>query len=855
MDEATKRRTLGALSPGESGCVYSVNAADPKMRRRIVDMGITPGTRISIVKAAPMGDPIEITLRGYSLSLRREDALQITLMDEGEVQTLKQKQQEALEAHALRSRSQLGHASDTDQASHQRAARLTVSFTSGSCAGCGGSCRQAPACPNQAAVPPEDDGQPVKLALVGNPNCGKTTLFNAMTGGREYVGNWPGVTVEKKEGRVKQPNLGQVGQDAIFTHGHDITLVDLPGIYSLSPHSMEELVARRFIVEEKPDAIINIVDGTNLERNLYLTVQLMELERPMIIALNMMDEVEKQGDTIDVERLSLELGVPVIPISARTGLGIDQLLAQAQRLIHAIHTQLHEGFNIEPDDLYDDLTHMAHHRIGQLVEPYAQKAGLPLHWAQIKILEGDSLLRESLRLPAEVSKQVDAVVAEYAAASPLGDNETMVADSRYRYVERVCAAALKRARQPEEPSPASRIDAILTHKLWAMPIFLGIMLLIFTLTFSTVGAWLSDLVSASIGSLLIPFVREALEASGAFTWLTGLVCDGILTGVGGVLTFLPQIAILFFCLSMLEDSGYMSRIAFIMDKPMRRFGLSGKSFIPLLMGFGCTVPAAMGARTMDNEKDKRMTILLLPFMSCSAKLPVYGLIAGAFFAKNRGLVIFSLYGLGILLGILSGLLFKKKLFQGQDAPFVIELPPYRVPTARNTFTHVWERVSHFLQKAGTIIFAMSVILWFLQNYSFQLTLVADASKSILGALGGLLAPLFKPQGFGTWQAAVALLTGLVAKEAVVSSLAMFYGFSLSAQDTAIAAALSHTFTPRAAYAFLVFVLLYTPCVAAVSTMRRELNSRGWTAFAVAWQIAVAYVASFLAYSLLGLFMA
>ena len=821
------------------------------MRRRIVDMGITPGTRITIIKTAPMGDPIEITLRGYSLSLRREDALQITLMDEDEAQTLRHKQQEALKAHEQRSRSQLGHASDTDQASHERAARLTVSFTSGHGEG------YADPSGSKPGQEPTDDGdaQPVKLALVGNPNCGKTTLFNAMTGGREYVGNWPGVTVEKKEGRVKQPNLGQVGQDAIFTHGHDITLVDLPGIYSLSPHSMEELVARRFIVEEKPDAIINIVDGTNLERNLYLTVQLMELERPMIIALNMMDEVEKQGDRIDVERLSLELGVPVIPISARTGLGIEALLAQAQQLIHAIHTQLHEGFNIEPDDLYDDLTHMAHHRIGRLVEPYVQKADLPLHWAQIKILEGDSLLRESLHLPEAISKQVDEVVAEYAAASPLGDNETMVADSRYRYVERVCAAALQRARRPEDPSPASRIDAILTHKIWAMPIFLGIMLLIFTLTFSTVGAWLSDLVSESIGSLLIPFVREALEASGAFTWLTGLVCDGILTGVGGVLTFLPQIAILFFCLSMLEDSGYMSRIAFIMDKPMRRFGLSGKSFIPLLMGFGCTVPAAMGARTMDNEKDKRMTILLLPFMSCSAKLPVYGLIAGAFFAKNRGLVIFSLYGLGILLGILSGLLFKKKLFQGQDAPFVIELPPYRVPTARNTFTHVWERVSHFLQKAGTIIFAMSVILWFLQNYSFQLTLVADASKSILGALGGLLAPLFKPQGFGTWQAAVALLTGLVAKEAVVSSLAMFYGFSLSAQDTAIAAALSNTFTPRAAYAFLVFVLLYTPCVAAVSTMRRELNSRGWTAFAVAWQIAVAYVASFLAYSLLGLFMA
>ncbi len=844
MSEATARSTLGSLAPGQGGYVYSVDAKDARMRRRIVDMGITPGTQISIVKVAPMGDPIEITLRGYSLSIRREDALKIALMNKDEEEKLKRLQANALAEHVRRSQGQLSHQRDTDAAGHQRAARLTEAFSSTYADG-----KKAPSPDN----PTENDGQPVKLALVGNPNCGKTTLFNAMTGGREYVGNWPGVTVEKKEGRIRQPNRGSVGQDAIFTHGHDMTLVDLPGIYSLSPHSMEELVARRFIVDEKPDAIINIVDGTNLERNLYLTVQLMELERPMIIALNMMDEVEKRGDKIDVKALSLELGVPVIPISARTGMGVDQLVSQAQRLIHAIHTQYHEGFNIEPDDLYDDFTHMAHHRIGTLVEPYVKKKGLPLHWAEIKILEGDSLLRDSLELPPEVSAQVDAIIANYASASPLGDNETMVADSRYQYVERVCRVALKRG-QGAAVASASRIDAILTHKIWALPIFLGIMLLIFTLTFSTVGAWLSDLVSEGIASL-IPYVRAALEGAGAFPWLVGLVCDGILTGVGGVLTFLPQIAILFFCLSLLEDSGYMSRIAFIMDKPMRRFGLSGKSFIPLLMGFGCTVPAAMGARTMDNEKDKQMTILLLPFMSCSAKLPVYGLIAGAFFQEYRGLVILSLYLLGILLGILSGLLFKKKLFPGNDAPFVIELPPYRIPTARNTFTHVWERVSHFLHKAGTIIFAMSVVLWFLQNFSLTLTMVSDTSESILGVLGSFIAPIFRPQGFGTWQAAVALLTGFVAKEAVVSSLAMFYGFSLSAEGGAVAAALSGTFTPRAAYAFLVFVLLYTPCAAAISTMRRELNSGKWTAFAICWQIATAYVASFLVYTLLGLFMA
>ncbi len=853
MDDRDGRKALGELLPGQSGHIYGVNTADKRVRRRIVDMGITPGTEVTVVKVAPMGDPIEIALRGYSLSLRREDALQITLMKGGEKDALQKQQRQALAEYARRSRSQLGHERDTDAEGHRRAALLTEAFTSTSNA-----CPRADEAEGCAVcahkIDPGAESQPVKLALVGNPNCGKTTLFNAMTGGHEYVGNWPGVTVEKKEGRVKQPNRGAVGKNAIFTHGHDMTLVDLPGIYSLSPHSMEEIIARRFIVDEKPDAIINIVDGTNLERNLYLTVQLMELERPMIVALNMMDEVQKNGDCIDVNRLSLELGVPVIPISARTGMGVDELAVQAQKLIHAIHTQFHEGFNIEPDDLYDDFTHMIHHRIGKLVESYAKAAGLPLHWTQIKLLEDDQLIKESLGLPPEVARQVEAVVAEYAAASPLGDNESMVADSRYRYVGRVCALALKRARKQGEASRSNRIDALLTHKLLALPIFFGIMMLIFGLTFSSLGAFLSDWVSEAIGSFLIPYARDVLTASGAFAWLTGLICDGILTGVGGVLTFLPQIAILFFCLSLLEDSGYMSRIAFIMDKPMRRFGLSGKSFIPLLMGFGCTVPATMGARTMDNEKDKRMTILLLPFMSCSAKLPVYGLIAGAFFAKGRALVIFSLYAIGILLGILSGLLFKKRLFPGEDAPFIIELPPYRVPTARNTFTHVWERVRHFLQKAGTIIFAMSVVLWFLQSFDPRLILVEDASKSILGLLGGLVAPLFRPQGFGTWQAAVALLTGLIAKEAVVSSLAMFYGFSLSAESGAVATALSGTFTPRSAYAFLVFVLLYVPCAAAVSTMQRELQSGKWTAFAVFWQVAVAYVASFIAYMLLGPFL-
>ncbi len=841
------RQTLAALSAGQSGCVYGVTFEDARKRRIIVDMGVTPGIRIHIIKVAPMGDPIEVALRGYSLSIRKEDAEHILLMNAEEEDHLERSMQTAerrQEELGRRTLDSMAHKSDTDIAGHERAAMLTKFITEP-----GSACADSRCGVCTRKVFPDD--APVKLALAGNPNCGKTALFNALTSSREYVGNWPGVTVEKKEGKIRNTTRGN-SCNGICTHGHEMLLVDLPGIYSLSPHSMEEIVARDFIVKEKPDAIINIIDGTNLERNLYLTVQLLELERPMIIALNMMDEVEKSGDCIDVKRLSLELGVPVVPISARTGMGVDDLVSNAGKLIYAAHAQLHEGFNIEPDDVYDDYTHLEHHRIGSIIEPYAKAAGLPPHWAEIKLLENDALVLDALKLEEPDAKSVAAIVERYGSSAPLGDGETRVADMRYRYVERVCAASLTRATKTGEPTQSNAIDRVLTNKYLALPVFFLIMLGIFMLTFGTLGAWLSDIVGTLIGDVLVPAVRGVLSGA-ADEWLVSLVCDGILTGVGGVLTFLPQIALLFLCLSILEDSGYMSRIAFIMDKPMRRFGLSGKSFIPLLMGFGCTVPAAMGARTMDNLKDKRMTILLLPFMSCSAKLPVYGLIAGAFFAQGRGLVIFSLYALGIVVGILSGLLFKDTLFHGQDAPFMIEMPPYRMPSARNVFTHVWERVSHFIEKAGTIIFAMSVVLWFLQSFDISFAMVQDAGDSILGKIGGLIAPAFTPMGFGTWQVAVALLTGLIAKEAVVSSLAMFYGFSLSAESGVIMGALSGTFTPRSAYAFLVFVLLYTPCIAAVATMRRELGSARYTVFAVAYQIAIAYVASLAVYFIGGLF--
>ena len=637
--------------------------------------------------------------------------------------------------------------------------------------------------------------------------------------------------MEKKEGTAR---LGD----------KSMTVVDLPGIYSLSPYSMEEIVARDFIIGEAPDCIIDIVDATNLERNLYLTVQLLELERPMVVALNFMDEVAKRGDQIDVARLSKELGIPVVPITARTGEGLDTLL-------HTAHRQMHLGFTIEPDDLYDSFTHDIHHRMGELIHDYAYAAGLPAHWAAIKLLEGDDIVAKALKLPARVSGLLDAVVAEYEGSSDLGDRETLIADSRYQYIEKVVAASVVKGGRPGELTFSEKVDKVVTHRLFAIPLFLLTMLLMFVVTFGPFGSWLSNGVGAAVDSLS-GWLSGALSGAGVSPVLVSLVCDGIIAGVGGVLTFLPQIALLFFFLSFLEDSGYMSRAAFIMDRLLRRFGLSGKAFIPMLMGFGCSVPAIMGARTMENEKDRRMTILLVPFMSCSAKLPVYGLLSAAFFGPYAGLVVFGLYLIGMAAGILSGLFFKKTLFAGEPAPFVLELPPYRLPSLSNMLTHVWQKVRGFLIKAGTLILLMSMVLWLLQSFDFSLRMVEDAGQSMLGTLGSLIAPIFAPCGFGHWQAAVALLTGLVAKEMVVSSLSMFYGFSLTASSGAVAAAMAG-FTPLSAFSMLVFILLYVPCVAAVSTLFKEMNSPKWAWFSIAWQIGCAYVVSLVVYQVGNLF--
>ncbi|OUP53890.1 ferrous iron transport protein B [Pseudoflavonifractor sp. An184] len=786
-------RTLQELSPGESGMIVSVGNQSGAVKRRLVDMGLTPGTVVKVTKIAPLGDPLEVSLRGYELSLRKEDAGQIQI---GPVQAKPQAASKPGAPDPERDRRQLrDHVHELEH--HEK---------------------------------PYDhnahDTRTMKVALAGNPNCGKTTLFNALTGSNQYVGNWPGVTVEKKEGTA---HLGD----------RAITVVDLPGIYSLSPYSMEEIVARDFIIGEGPDAVIDIVDATNLERNLYLTVQLLELERPLVLALNFMDEVKARGDQIDVERLSKELGVPVVPITAKTGEGLDELLQVA-------HRQMHLGVTYEPDDLYDDFTHDIHHRMGELIHDYAYAANLPAHWASIKLLEGDGIVAKALNLPAGVQNKLDAIIAEYEASSALGDRETLVADSRYRYIERVVRASVVKGKGSEGPTLTEKIDRIVTGKYTALPLFLCAMLVMFVITFGPFGSWLQDGVSALI-DLFSGWLEGALSAAGAPDVLISLACDGIISGVGGVLSFLPQIALLFFFLSFLEDSGYMSRAAFIMDRLLRRFGLSGKAFIPMLMGFGCSVPAIMGARTMENEKDRRMTILLIPFMSCSAKLPVYGLLSAAFFGPWAGLVVFGLYVIGMAVGILSGILFKHTLFSGEPAPFVLELPPYRFPSMENIATHVWQKVKGFLVKAGTLILAMSIVLWLLQSFDFSLHMVDDAANSMLGTLGALIAPVFAPLGFGFWQAAVALLTGFIAKEMVVSSLSMFYGFSLTAAGTAVAAAMTG-FTPLSAFSMLVFILLYVPCVAATSTMAKELGSAKWTAFSVCWQIGVAYVVSLLVHT-------
>ena len=787
--------TLNHLRPGQSGRITAVGSHAPSVKRRLVDMGLTPGTIVTIRKIAPLGDPIEVTLRSYELSLRKEDAeyIEIQAVEEHLLRRSRSvypgAPRHTLDSETLR-RMQLDHEHELDH--HPR-----------------------------LEDPSAHDSRQMKIALVGNPNCGKTTLFNALTGSNQYVGNWPGVTVEKKEGTAHLDD-------------RSVTIVDLPGIYSLSPYSMEEIVARNFIIDEKPDAIIDILDATNLERNLYLTCQLLELERPMVIALNFMDEVERRGDQIDVDRLSKELGIPVVPITARTGENIDELLRTA-------HIQMHRGYTIEPDDLYDDFTHAIHHRIGELVHDRAYAIGLPAHWASIKLLEGDELVRKALNLDEKTQRQLDDIASEYERSDPLGDRETLIADSRYQYIERVVAASVTRTAEHVQTN-TEKIDRIVTGKYTALPLFLLMMLAVFLITFGPFGSWLSDGVDLLINQYLYSWIHAILVHFEVSAWLISLVTDGILTGVGGVLVFLPQIALLFLFLSFLEDSGYMSRAAFIMDRLLRRFGLSGKAFIPMLMGFGCSVPAIMATRTVSSDRDRKMTILLTPYMSCSAKISIYAFFTAAFFPRYRALVMLGLYVLGILIGILAALIMNKTAFRGKPVPFVMELPNYRMPGLKSVALLLWEKAKDFLQRAFTVIFLATIIIWFLQSFDTRLNVVADSANSLLALIGQFIAPVFRPLGFGDWRCATALISGFIAKESVVSTLQVLLG----------GAAISSLLTTRSAISFLVFTLLYTPCVAAIATIRRELDSRLKTVGVVVLQCSVAWVVAFAAYAIAGL---
>ncbi|MCI8405869.1 MAG: ferrous iron transport protein B [Oscillospiraceae bacterium] len=661
------------------------------------------------------------------------------------------------------------------------------------------------------------------LALAGNQNSGKTTLFNCLTGSNQHVGNFPGVTVEKKEG-------------CILRHS-DMTLVDLPGIYSLSPYTSEEVVTRDFVLKENPRLIINIVDATNIERNLYLTLQLMELSIPMVIALNMMDEVRASGNSIDVGELSRQLGLPVIPISAGKNEGIADLLDAVEKAVKAPAPP-------RKLDFCSGAVHRAIHAIAHVIEDHAREEGYPTRFAATKLVEGDEPMMAAL-CRDEGDRQIILHIVEEMEEETGTDREAALADMRYTYIEQLCRDCVTRRQETREQIRSEQIDRLLTHRILGIPIFLGIMLLIFVLTFSVIGAPLQTLLENGI-QLLTDGLESLLERAEVSFWLRSLLIDGVCAGVGSVLSFLPLIVLLFFFLSLLEDSGYMARVAFVMDKLLRKIGLSGRSFVPMLIGFGCSVPAIMATRTLSSDRDRKMTIVLTPFMSCSAKLPIYGMITLAFFPRHGGLVMMALYVTGILVAVLSGLLFKSTIFKGDSVPFVMELPAYRMPSPRSVLLHMWEKAKDFLHKAFTIIFVASLIIWFLQSFDWRFNLVPDNASSILASLGSWIAPLFAPLGFNDWRASTALITGLTAKESVVSTLSVLTGASSDAQLSSV---LSGIFTPLSSISFLTFTILYMPCVAAFAAAKRELGSWWQAVLAAAYQTGSAYLAALLVYQL------
>lgn len=661
------------------------------------------------------------------------------------------------------------------------------------------------------------------VAIIGNPNSGKTTLFNRLTGSNQHVGNWPGVTVDRKTGHICHDGVG-------------IDIVDLPGIYSLSPYTQEEIIAREFVLSDELDGILNIVDAANIERNLYLTLQLIALGLPMVIALGFMDDVRAQGIVIDCKALSERLGVPVVPISAKKGENMHDLLDE---LAHGMRAPAKQ-----PAYLHG--VGAAIRRAAEQLEPLPlRRCSLPFYAA--KLLEGDSAMwaqMDRINMPQSMRDEINSVAAGMQSHANLTDKEMVLADALYDYIEEIVRASYRRPKV-HKATLTERIDKIVLHRVWALPIFAFFMFLMFWCTFGPLGSLLGSGMEYLIQGIISPAIRSGLTAAGTADWLIGLICDGAIGGVGGVLSFLPQIVILFFFLSVLEDTGYLARVAFIMDTLLRRIGLSGKSFVPMLMGFGCTTPAVMAARTMENDADRRMTIMLTPFMSCGAKLPVYALVAGAIFGKNQGLVVISLYVLGILMGILAGFILKKTIFKEVSSGFVLELPTYRMPSFKGTVLNMWQKAKDFITRAGTLIFLMSVVIWLLQNFTPSLAVAQNAGESILGIIGTAIAPVFAPLGFGQWQESVALLTGLVAKEAVVSTMSVLYG--AGGDSAVLTGLLGSVFTPLSAYSFLVFTLLYMPCMSAFATIKREMGGWRWAFGAAAFQTALAYLAALVIY--------
>lgn len=772
---------LDKLEIGKDAIVAAVDSDDPALRQHILDMGLTPGTEVTMMKHAPMGDPLEIRLRGYELTLRRADAARITLAN-------------VHDAHALQRENATTGATE-HPAIGERVYRPR---------------------PDRHAIPA---GEPIAFALAGNQNCGKTTLFNQLTGSNQHVGNFPGVTVDRKDGSIK---------------GHpEATITDLPGIYSLSPYTSEEVVSRNFILQTRPDAIIDIVDATNIERNLYLTMQLMELDCPMVLALNMMDEVAANGGTIDVNLLESMTGIPVVPISAAKNEGTGELVE------HALHVARHRERPgrldfCSPEGPDGGALHRCIHGVAHLIEDHARAAGIPVRFAATKLVEGDALVREALDLDGNELDALEHIISQMEEESGK-DRLAALADMRFAFIGEVCRACVVKPRESREHKRSVAIDRVLTGRFTAFPAFLLIMAFVFWVSFGSLGVWLQGLMEEGV-AWLTDFVADALVDAGVNPVVQSLVIDGIFAGVGSMLSFLPLIVVLFLLLSMLEDSGYMARVAFVMDKVLRRFGLSGRSFVPMLVGFGCSVPAIMATRTLPSEHDRRMTVMLTPFMSCSAKLPVYGLLTAAFFARGSVLAMVSLYVLGVCVAAVVALLLKRTVFKGEPVPFIMELPNYRLPSAKTTVMLAWDKAKDFIQRAFTIIFAASIVVWFLQTFDGQLNVVADQSQSLLAGLGGIIAPVLAPLGFGDWRASTALVTGLLAKESVISTLAVLLG-------TESAAALTGLFTPLTAYVFLVFTLLYPPCVAAIGAVKNELGPR-WAAAVFVLQCVVAWVVAF-----------